>query len=517
MLVTTDILSDIIGRQLVNKLNVAFFVVDEQMNVCESSCNLSTYGFPELKKGTSVDDQIDFMIGIDASTELDLPFVASPSGASISVSMIPVKDKLTVLISDATDATEQRRLLQQAANENELLAERQKKLMAQLEIASEQLEQKNQELEEASRLQTSFLSGVSHEFRTPLTSIIGYTNLVKNDLQKVAAGADKSLEAGENYLGAVQRSSKHLMSLVENLLDHGKFDADDIVLHPRSTLLNQIVSDVELVLLPLSETIGIEFSVDFPSEQKLQLMVDDSRLRQCLINLVGNAIKFTDDGSVKVVMKYAEDILDVTITDTGIGISQEDLEKIRLPFYQAADTGKVGTGLGLTITERIINMMGGSLDISSEIGKGTIVHFDLCAPLIIPQARTQADTDFECDGSTLHILLAEDDNDIAELVILMLSEQNVEVTHVANGALAVDSALNNHYDLILMDIHMPLMSGYDAIAELNEAGNNTPVVVMSASAVENDQRRAAELGCSAYLTKPVDAQEIIAMAKNLIP
>ena len=189
---------------------------------------------------------------------------------------------------------------------------------------------------------------IRDRFRTPLTSIIGYTNLVKNDLQKVAAGADKSLEAGENYLGAVQRSSKHLMSLVENLLDHGKFDADDIVLHPRSTLLNQIVSDVELVLLPLSETIGIEFSVDFPSEQKLQLMVDDSRLRQCLINLVGNAIKFTDDGSVKVVMKYAEDILDVTITDTGIGISQEDLEKIRLPFYQAADTGKVGTGLGLT-------------------------------------------------------------------------------------------------------------------------------------------------------------------------
>ena len=98
MLVTTDILSDIIGRQLVNKLNVAFFVVDQQMNVCESSCNLSKYGFPELKKGEAVDDKIDFMIGIDANTDLDLPFVASPSGASISVSFIPVKDKLLSLI-----------------------------------------------------------------------------------------------------------------------------------------------------------------------------------------------------------------------------------------------------------------------------------------------------------------------------------------------------------------------------------------------------------------------------------
>ena len=507
---------EFIRKRVISKLQLAYFAVDEHMNVRDASPNLSDYGFPTLDIGKPIDEQVDFMIGMDAQTELDLPVVGSPSGIPISVSLMPDGDQLTVLISNASTATEQRQLLQQAANENELLVEQQKKLMAELEAASIELENKNRQLEEASRLQTSFISGVSHEFRTPLTSIIGYTNLVKSDLAKMSEDVVPriSQQDSDQYLSAVQRSSKHLLSLVENLLDHGKLDSDEISIRPIPTDLNELFDDVRLVLAPLSTTKSIDLTVNLDLPSSVQVVVDDSRLRQCLINLVGNAIKFTDVGGVQLAATLEEDMLSVSVVDTGLGISAEDLKKIRLPFYQAADTGKVGTGLGLTITERIIEMMGGRLEIRSTLGEGTQVNFSMPAPVV--EESIVLDQHANQEQSNLKLLLVEDDSDIAELVLMMLAEQGVDVARVANGALAVEALQSNEYDLVLMDLHMPIMTGYEAIEKLNQQGNRTPVVVMSASANEDDQQRASELGCAGYLVKPVDVHEIISIANTVI-
>lgn len=486
------------------------------MTVSACSSNLSEYGFPQLECGLPINDQIDFMIGLDAETELDLPLMSSPSGIPVSINLIPSEDQLTVLISNASTATEQRQMLQQAANENELLVEKQKKLMFKLEAASSELEKKNGELEEASRLQTSFLSGVSHEFRTPLTSIIGYTNLVQKGLEQMSRDIASRITEQDSfsYLNAVQRSSKHLLSLVENLLDHGKLDSDEIIIHPKATDLLELFKDVELLLAPLSQTKGIYLDVDLPQSQTISVILDDSRLRQCLINLVGNAIKFTDVGGVKLSASLHDEELTIWVIDTGMGISREDLGKIRLPFFQVADTGKVGTGLGLTITERIIELMGGELSIESEVGRGTTVSFSMpapSAPLEVDNIESSAES-----NSNLKILLAEDDTDIADLVTMMLTERGVDVTRVMNGALAVEALHKERFDLVLMDIHMPIMTGYEAIAELNKANIKTPVVVMSASGIEADQQKAIQLGCAAYLVKPVSVGEIIAVAKTVV-
>ncbi len=505
-----------INKQLVSKLQLAYFAVDPQMNVCACSSNLTDYGFPQLECGEPIDDQIDFMIGLDAETELDLPVMSSPSGIPISINMMPSDDQLTVLISNASVATEQRQMLQQAANENELLVEKQKKLMFDLETASIELEKKNTELEEASRLQTSFLSGVSHEFRTPLTSIIGYTNLVQKGIEQMSRQIVSRIAKQDSfsYLNAVQRSSKHLLSLVENLLDHGKLDSDEIFIHPKPTDLAELFDDVELLLAPLSQTKDIELNVAFASSEGNYVILDDSRLRQCLINLVGNAIKFTDVGGVELLAHLDNEELKIQVKDTGMGISADNLEKIRLPFYQVADTGKVGTGLGLTITERIIDLMGGELAIESEVGSGTTVRFSMPAPQA-PQEEHFSNLAAESNDS-LKVLLAEDDSDIADLVTMMLMERGVNVTRVANGALAVEALHNDKFDLVLMDIHMPIMTGYEAIAELNKANIKTPVVVMSASGIEADQKKAVDLGCAAYLVKPVSVDEIIAVAKTVM-
>jgi len=510
---------EIISQHIVGKLQLAYFTVDANMAVCAVSDNLVDYGFPVLRIGQSIDEYVDFMIGLDAKTKLELPVVSSPSGVPICVNLVPSDIDLTVLITNVSEVAEQRQLLQQAANENELLVEKQNKLMAELESASKELASKNQQLEDASRLQTSFLSGVSHEFRTPLTSIIGYSNLVKNNLNEITNNdlmVSQSAHNSADYLDAVQRSSKHLLSLVENLLDHGKFDSEEIILRPKPVCLYEIFDDVKLVLAPLSDTKGIKLRVNLSVPEATKVILDDSRLRQCLINLVGNAIKFTDTGGVdlSVNIDTTEQVLTVSVIDTGMGISEQDLEKIRLPFYQAADTGKVGTGLGLTITERIIDMMGGQLDIESTVGQGTTVSFTLPAP-ILPSDQACVENAILSKVS-LNVLLAEDDRDIADLVTMMLIERGIEVTHVANGALAVDAIQKEAFDLVLMDIHMPIMTGYEAIAELNKIKSQTPIVVMSASATEADQQKASELGCAAYLIKPVDIEEIVSIAKTVI-
>ena len=531
-------LQQYVNQHLVERLKIAYICVDKDMMVCDVSKNLKDYGYGDVTNGVNVEDYVEFMVGLDTSTALDLPFVTSPLGVPVSVSLLPEDGKLMIMIADASEHYEQRQQLQQKANENELLLAQQNKLMADLELASKELARNNKQLEEASRLQTSFFSGVSHEFRTPLASIIGYTELVSQKFD--GDGQEKK------HLRAIQRSSKHLLSLVENLLDHGKLDANEIFIQPKSILLNEVFDDVGIFLGPLANAkhISLKVQTDFPDH--LMVTVDASRLRQCLINLVGNAIKFTDQGLVTLKAKWSNDLLEVVVQDTGMGISEDDLQKIRLPFWQAADTGKAGTGLGLTITERIISLLGGELEISSQIGKGTTVSFEFLAPLSIspetlpasklsataPISNTKEESQVSLAKDNTKktgkdskkykgkkdckVLLAEDDYDIAILVELMLEEKGVGVTHVENGDLAVKTLQDSEFDLVLMDINMPVMSGYEAIKVIREQGNLTPIIVMSASALDSDREKAMKCGSDGYLVKPVELSELIAMTREIV-
>jgi len=509
-----------INQQLFEKLELAYFCVDSSMQVVDASENLSNYGYEGVLIGANIEDCVDFMFGLSVDTQLDLPMVETPSGVKISVNLLPRDDLLTVLISNATTYADQSQLLQQKANENELLVGQQIKLMQQLERTSDLLEQRNIQLEEASRLQTSFLSGVSHEFRTPLTSILGYTDLVKQALESANDARVENVNASVKshdkveHLRAVQRSSKHLLSLVENLLDHGKLDSDEIVVRPKANDLGELFNDVELLLKPLSDTKHIELIFKLAFEQPMVVVTDDSRLRQCLINIVGNAIKFTDTGSVTLDALLSDEFLRIRVTDTGLGISEEDLERIRLPFWQAADTGKAGTGLGLTITERIVELMGGELNIESQVGKGTTVCFEIPAPQFHDIAESSLAV--EPVAYAAKVLLAEDDSDIADLILMMLSERGYQVTHVDNGLHALEALESESYDFTLMDIHMPVMTGYEVLAALQKKNISVPVAIMSASAVESAREKAEKLGCFDYLIKPVEIDDVVRIINNAV-
>ncbi len=482
--------------KLVNKLDIAYLCLDHSMIVKSVSDNIEQFGFSAIPSGANITDYMDFMVGMDTHSELHLPMVSNPVGEPISIRILPEVESVIIVISDAAKHFQQRQALQQHANENELLLNQQKKLL--------------QKLDEASRLQSSFLSGVSHEFRTPLSSIIGYTNLLSRDITLL----DQYVPGASDYLSAVRRSSSHLLSLVENLLDHGKLDSGEIIVNPKATDLSELFHDVSILLDPLTATKNIEFNLISNVPDNAIALVDDSRLRQCLINIVGNAIKFTDIGSVNVDVNWQNDQLTVKVVDTGPGISKENLEKILLPFWQAPNTGKAGTGLGLTITKRIIDLMGGGLTINSVLDQGTTAEFDLAAPQV-ERLQVESDAAVIRPDQALNILLVEDDDDIADLVSILLIEQGAIVDRVENGALAVEKAERSTFDLILMDIHMPIMTGYKAIQLIREKGDKTPVVVMSASPFETEQSKVEELGCDGYLVKPVDVNDIFRIAGQI--
>ncbi len=510
-----------LNRYVFDQLQLAYVFVDHDLIVREYSSNWADYGFSEFVLGDDVSESIDFFVGIDTTQRLNLPIVESPSGQALSVTMIPGKDGMTVTILDASSQMRYRSRLQQAANENELLVNKQQELMAQLRQASIDMEAKNKQLAESNRLQTGFLSGVSHEFRTPLTSIIGYTGRVQKELETFVVAENVKLSGddlsffskNQKYLRSANRSSQHLLSLVENLLDHGKIDSNEIIVRPKAVNLKEIFEDVASLVQPLCESKGINLSIKVDEKESLNVFVDDSRVRQCLINLIGNAVKFTDDGGVSVLGIWEDEQLIVTIEDTGLGISDDDLAKIKLPFWQAEGTGKAGTGLGLTITEKIVELMGGRLTISSVLGEGAIVKFDLLAPMVDTAEHEVLES---IADRPLKILLAEDDMDIADLVVMLLTEREVDVTHAANGAIALDMIDQDSFDLILMDLNMPVMTGYQVIEELRKKEVQIPIVVMSASSLEDSSHSVLNLDCDAYLVKPVSVDDILQVANQLV-
>jgi len=515
-----------LNNYMFDTLQLAYVFIDHDLCVKEASNNWADYGFAQFEIGEDASSNVDFLVGVDTTQRLNLPIVETPSGRAVNLTMIPGVDGMTITVLDASSKKRYREQLQQAANENELLVNKQQYLMAQLKEASIELENKNKQLAEANRLQTSFLSGVSHEFRTPLTSIIGYTSRVEQKMESLSdsecdnySSDDLSFfETSQNHLHAVNRSSQHLLSLVENLLDHGKLDSNEIIIRPKNIDLNVVFNDVRILLEPLCDAKNIEliFNLSVPLNQ--EVCIDDTRLRQCLINLIGNAIKFTDQGSVTVNARWSEESVAVSVVDTGLGISSKDLEKIRLPFWQAKGTGKAGTGLGLTITERILELMGGVLIINSLIGVGTEVEFSLPVSIAVccnDKIQSEA-SDIDFQARELAVLLVEDDVDIAGLLMLLFAENNVNAHHALNGKQAVEMTASENYDVIFMDLNMPVMDGYQAIKKIRKTGDMTPIVVMSAAALEEQNHPISDVECDAYLVKPVGIEDILVLASELV-
>jgi len=362
-----------------------------------------------------------------------------------------------------------------------------------------------------------FLANMSHEIRTPMNAIMGMTGILKRN---------DHLPDQEIYLNAVAQSSENLLVILNDILDlskleAGKIDPEKVPFEPR-----QVIGNVRDILRYKAEEKAISVSIDCAEDVPKTLMGDPTRLNQIVLNLAGNAIKFTEHGSVTIRVQRNVDplgrhdwiVLVINVIDTGIGIPQDRLGKIFEEFIQAySDTTRKygGTGLGLTISKRLAEMQGGSITVKSEQGKGST--FTLSIPYAVAKssaARQPTTIIRQQDLRDLRILLAEDNEFNAMVAQDELADAipGVQVDVAVNGRIAVEMVQANRYDVILMDLQMPEMSGYDATKAIRSLPGDTsrvPIIAMTANVLKEEVERCKEAGMDGYVPKPFTREELM--------
>ncbi len=374
----------------------------------------------------------------------------------------------------------------------------------------------------ANRAKSEFLSNMSHEIRTPLTGIIGFAEtLLENDL---------SMEDRVELLHRLVRSGHHLKNIIDDVLDLSKIEAHKLTIERIKTPLPEILSDMDSLYGSLSRSKKLDFSIRCLWPLPSVITTDPTRLRQILYNLCSNAIKFTEDGSISVIVgcdREHQKII-ISIVDTGIGMEEEQCRNLFQPFTQAdASTTRRygGTGLGLSISARLAEYLGGFVTVESvpNVGSMFVVVLD-SGPLQeavwiedlnqSPRPTPIAAVRLAQGGS---VLLAEDSPDNQRLISLYLERAGIRVTIAQNGQEAVEQALAGEYDLVLMDMQMPILDGLGATTLLRQAGFDQPIVALTANTSQGDRDRCLRAGCSAFLTKPIDWKVFASVLQTYLP
>jgi signal transduction histidine kinase/FixJ family two-component response regulator len=400
-------------------------------------------------------------------------------------------------------------------------------LEARVEQRTHALAQANQALDAASKAKSEFLANMSHELRTPMTAVLGYAELLLDH--------DLTAEARIDHVFTIRRNGEHLLAVINDILDLSKIEAGRMTVERIPCSPSQLVSDVVSLLHVRAASKGITVQVRYQTPIPELIRTDPTRLRQLLLNLLGNAIKFTERGSVQLLVRCdaAREQIAFEVADTGIGLSAEHLERLFQPFTQAdTSTTRVfgGTGLGLAICHRLAGMLGGDIQVTSVLGRGSSFVLTLgTGPLgdvrMIegPSAPAPATKRAPPPPVRLHgsVLLAEDSRANQVLLATFLRKAGAEVTIAENGRIAVDEALarqsaGHGFDVILMDMQMPVLDGYSATTTLRQAGYRRPVVALTAHAMGGDQEKCLSAGCDDYLTKPVERGALIAKVASWI-
>lgn len=427
----------------------------------------------------------------------------------------------------------ERSMIEKRLNENMLELEQSQQatlnMMTDIEWARKEAEDINQELmktteranemaaqaEMANAAKSQFLATMSHEIRTPMNAIIGFTNLL--------AEAEHTNEQKE-YLNIIRDSGQNLLWLIDDILDLSKIEAGKLDIEFSECSLGQLLNSVESLMQPRAEEKRLDFEIFEDSGLPARIRTEMTRVRQCLINLVGNAIKFNREGHVylRVSLQEIEDtpFIRFDVEDTGIGIPQDKQEEIFGTFVQVDGSScreYGGTGLGLAISKRLAKLLGGQLSLTSEVGKGSVFSLTIPAGVdvtkqpFLDRQNIAGHIDAGKDEAKRakfsgHILVAEDARTNQVLIKSLLKRVGLQVTIAEDGNEAVQKALATQFDLIFMDIEMPNMNGYEATKALRKEGLRTPIVALTAYAMKGDDKKCFAAGCDDYISKPIECQ-----------
>ena len=413
--------------------------------------------------------------------------------------------------------------LQQAHDE---LEERVVERTAELQVALEAAQA-------SSRAKGDFLANMSHEIRTPMTAILGYLDLVAAECQQESDVSEREID---DYIEVIRRNGDHLLRIINDILDVSKIEDGKMTVERIECSLHQLVAEVASSMRQRAADKGLRLNVLYDGRVPERIRTDPTRLHQILVNLIGNAVKFTENGGICIAVSMVEAasggkaLLRFEITDTGIGMAPEQLQTVFKPFTQADETMSRrfgGTGLGLTISKRLAELLGGCIQAESRQGEGStfILTVDPGSldgvPMLDAPQRTSAEEqkpEETAQDQTLsgRVLLAEDGPDNQRLIAFLLRKAGLEVDLAENGKIACDKALASRaegrpYDLILMDIQMPQLNGYEATRYLRQHGWQSPIVALTAHAMTTDRQKCLEVGCDDYMAKPIDHKELISL------
>ncbi len=361
--------------------------------------------------------------------------------------------------------------------------------------------------EESDKLKTAFLQNMSHEIRTPLNAVLGFSQLLQNiDTDNVNIA---------RFSNIIHSSGERLLELINNVLDISKIESGVVKVEKNTIHINRLFKHVKDVVSLKAKEKGIEIITEMPwSEADSLIETDSGKLNQILINLVNNALKFTKEGSIcfKYELLEDSDFLKFTVKDTGIGIPKAKQKKIFSRFFQVDQSiGRdfEGAGLGLSITKGLVNLLGGEISFESEYRKGTSFMFTIPykgrkrvrkEDLFIPNFNNTKE---------INILIAEDDQSSYLFLKAILSEFNMNISRVNNGKKAVEALKNKKYNLVLMDINMPVLSGIEATKLIRQFDNKTPIIAQTAYAFNVEKENLLEIGCNSYISKPIDKNKLL--------
>ena len=394
-----------------------------------------------------------------------------------------------------------------------------------LALKNLELEKARAKADDTTRAKSEFLANMSHEIRTPLTTIIGFSETL---LDAQLSGKER-----QKAVTAIRNSGKHLYDIINDVLDISKIEAGKLEIEVLAVSPMDLVRETVCILESKATDRGLQILTEFDVPLPKTIMTDPTRLKQILLNLCGNAVKFTQSGNISIELSFnAENRQMVfTVSDTGIGMSQEQVAKVFSPFHQAEKSTTRfygGTGLGLSISKQLAQRLGGDITCRSEVGKGTRFTLSISAGDELPgEWVREVDQNREVCISPVQradtpqlsgrVLLAEDTPDIQTLITMLLEKAGLSVQAVDNGAAAVRHGMQENFDLIIMDMQMPVLDGLAAIQQLREAGCQQPIVALTANATQEDKNRCLNAGADDFMVKPVDVDVFYHVLSRYLP